>query len=183
MNHAYFAHAPFGPSALKLAPTRTTTTSQCSGTSELFNHALLALCRRMLHFVISCFAACTLSTKKSVPISLLIMSRAFTLQAPDPAKALAQSISAMDEDVVTEVSCEHQHGVRFFCCKCHFYLPAPVQAVVTGAVSSPPRYMASFYRAKGSAFPFLADFRRIMQYLVSAIILPTRISHHHQYDH
>ncbi|CAM9092745.1 unnamed protein product [Laminaria digitata] len=44
-----------------------------------------------------------LSTKKSVPISLLIMSRAFTLQAPDPAKALAQSISAMDEDVVTEV--------------------------------------------------------------------------------
>lgn len=48
---------------------------------------------------------CTLcSTKKSVPISLLIMSRAFTLQAPDPARALAQSISAMDEDVVTEVS-------------------------------------------------------------------------------
>lgn len=43
------------------------------------------------------------STKKSVPISLLIMSRAFTLQAPDPAKALAQSISAMDDDVVTEV--------------------------------------------------------------------------------
>lgn len=46
----------------------------------------------------------TSSTKKSVPISLLIMSRAFTLQAPDPARALAQSISAMDEDVVTEVS-------------------------------------------------------------------------------
>ncbi|CAM9287906.1 unnamed protein product, partial [Hapterophycus canaliculatus] len=39
----------------------------------------------------------------SVPFSLLIMSRAFTLQAPDPAKALAQSISAMDDDVVTEV--------------------------------------------------------------------------------
>ncbi|CAM9377456.1 unnamed protein product [Ectocarpus fasciculatus] len=47
-----------------------------------------------------------LSTKKSVPISLLIMSRAFTLQAPDPAKALAQSISAMDDDVVTEVMIE-----------------------------------------------------------------------------
>ncbi|CAM9903390.1 unnamed protein product [Scytosiphon promiscuus] len=46
------------------------------------------------------------STKKSVPISLLIMSRAFTLQAPDPAKALAQSISAMDDDVVTEVMIE-----------------------------------------------------------------------------
>lgn len=44
------------------------------------------------------------STKKSVPISMLIMSRAFTLQAPDPARALAQSISAMDDDVVTEVS-------------------------------------------------------------------------------
>ncbi|CAN0324783.1 unnamed protein product, partial [Discosporangium mesarthrocarpum] len=44
-----------------------------------------------------------LSTKKSVPISLLIMSRAFTLAAPDPAKALAQSMSAMDEGVVTEV--------------------------------------------------------------------------------
>ena len=49
------------------------------------------------------------STKKSVPISLLIMSRAFTLQAPDPAKALAQSISAMDDDVVTEVrSAQHR---------------------------------------------------------------------------
>lgn len=52
-----------------------------------------------------------------MPISLLIMSRAFTLQAPDPARALAQSISAMDEDVVTEVSgtafrrCVHKYGV------------------------------------------------------------------------
>lgn len=45
-----------------------------------------------------------------MPISLLIMSRAFTLQAPDPAKALAQSISAMDDDVVTEV----RSGVRCF---------------------------------------------------------------------
>ena len=52
---------------------------------------------------------CPCSTKKSVPISLLIMSRAFTLQAPDPAKALAQSISAMDDDVVTEVrSAQHR---------------------------------------------------------------------------
>lgn len=31
------------------------------------------------------------------------MSRAFTLAALDPTRALAQSISAMDEDVVTEV--------------------------------------------------------------------------------
>ncbi|CAB1105642.1 unnamed protein product [Ectocarpus sp. CCAP 1310/34] len=53
-----------------------------------------------------CFVLPLCSTKKSVPISLLIMSRAFTLQAPDPAKALAQSISAMDDDVVTEVMIE-----------------------------------------------------------------------------
>lgn len=53
------------------------------------------------------FALARCSTKKSVPISLLIMSRAFTLQAPDPAKALAQSISAMDDDVVTEVRRNH----------------------------------------------------------------------------
>ncbi|CAM9287275.1 unnamed protein product [Scytosiphon promiscuus] len=46
------------------------------------------------------------STKKSVPISLLIMSRAFTLQAPDPAKALAQSMSVMDDYVVAEVMIE-----------------------------------------------------------------------------
>jgi LETM1 and EF-hand domain-containing protein 1, mitochondrial len=47
-----------------------------------------------------------LSTAKAVPISLLIMSRAFTLEAPDPASALALSISAMDTDVVTEVMIE-----------------------------------------------------------------------------
>lgn len=59
-----------------------------------------------------CFPSLMLrSTKKSVPISLLIMSRAFTLQAPDPAKALAQSISAMDDDVVTEVRRAH-HGIH-----------------------------------------------------------------------
>lgn len=60
------------------------------------------------HALCACVMPLSLpSTKKSVPISLLIMSRAFTLQAPDPAKALAQSISAMDDDVVTEVNWEH----------------------------------------------------------------------------
>lgn len=47
-----------------------------------------------------------LSITKQVPISLLIMSRAFTLESPDPAQALAQSISAMDDSVVTEVMIE-----------------------------------------------------------------------------
>ncbi len=51
-----------------------------------------------------------LSITKQVPISLLIMSRAFTLDAPDPAQALAQSISAMDGDVVTEVLIEAASG-------------------------------------------------------------------------
>jgi len=47
-----------------------------------------------------------LSTTKAVPISLLIMSRAFTLEAPDPAKALALSIGSMEPRVVTEVMIE-----------------------------------------------------------------------------
>ncbi len=51
-----------------------------------------------------------LSITKQIPISLLIMSRAFTLDAPDPDRALAQSISAMDGDVVTEVLIEAALG-------------------------------------------------------------------------
>ncbi len=51
-----------------------------------------------------------LSITKQIPISLLIMSRAFTLDAPDPDRALAQSISAMDDDVVTEVLIEAASG-------------------------------------------------------------------------
>lgn len=47
-----------------------------------------------------------LSCGKQVPISLLIMSRAFTLEAPDPSQALALSIGTMDTDVVKEVMIE-----------------------------------------------------------------------------
>ncbi|CAM9288381.1 unnamed protein product [Chrysoparadoxa australica] len=46
-----------------------------------------------------------LSTNKNVPISLLIMSRGFTLDPPD-GEALAASISQIGEDVVTEVILE-----------------------------------------------------------------------------
>ncbi len=51
-----------------------------------------------------------LSITKQIPISLLIMSRAFTLDAPDPDQALAQTINAMDGDVVTEVLIEAASG-------------------------------------------------------------------------
>ncbi|TFJ85538.1 hypothetical protein NSK_003047 [Nannochloropsis salina CCMP1776] len=46
-----------------------------------------------------------LSINKEVPISLLILSRAFTLDSKftDPAAAVADSISSLDEDVVNEV--------------------------------------------------------------------------------
>ena len=41
----------------------------------------------------------------------------------------------------------------------HFYFPASGQAVVTGVVPSPPRFLPStFFRAKGSAIPLLVDF-------------------------
>ena len=46
-----------------------------------------------------------LSVNKEVPISLLILSRAFTLDSKftDPAAAVADSISSLDKDVVNEV--------------------------------------------------------------------------------
>lgn len=46
-----------------------------------------------------------LSINKSVPISLLIMSRAFTLEAREfqPEEVLRDSISSMDDDVINEV--------------------------------------------------------------------------------
>ena len=45
-----------------------------------------------------------------------------------------------------------------------FYFPASGQAVVSGVVPSSPRYTrgSNFYRAEGSAFPLLVDFRRML---------------------
>ena len=41
----------------------------------------------------------------------------------------------------------------------HIYFPASGQAVVTGVVSSSPRFLPhNFYRARGSAIPLLVDF-------------------------
>ena len=54
---------------------------------------------------------------------------------------------------------EFVHSLDFFFFFTHFYLPASGQAVVTGVVPSPPRFLPSnFYRAKGSAIPLLVDF-------------------------
>ena len=46
----------------------------------------------------------------------------------------------------------------FFFFSAHFHFPASGQAVVTGIIPSPPRFLPSiFYRAEGSAIPLLVD--------------------------
>lgn len=54
-----------------------------------------------------------LSIQKHIPISLLIMSRAFVIhQALNPETVLRDSLSSLDEDIINEVVIEAAHGVE-----------------------------------------------------------------------
>ena len=54
-----------------------------------------------------------LSIQKSIPISLLIMSRAFVIhQALNPEAVLRDSLSSLDEDIINEVVIEAARGTE-----------------------------------------------------------------------
>ena len=58
------------------------------------------------------------------------------------------------------LSLNQQIGMSIFFFFSNFYFPASGQAVVTGVVPSPPRFLPSIFIAhtKGSAIPLLVDF-------------------------
>jgi LETM1 and EF-hand domain-containing protein 1 len=47
-----------------------------------------------------------LSIQKNIPISLLIMSRAFVIQSTSPEHVIRDSLSSLDDDIINEVIVE-----------------------------------------------------------------------------